>query len=46
MRLNTLHNLYFYLNFFEKMREAIDNTTFENFRKEQSVILKNNFHVG
>jgi len=46
MRLNTLHNLYFYLNFFEKMREAIGNRSFEKFRKEQTVILKNNFHEG
>lgn len=45
MRLNTLHNLYFYLNFFEKMREAIENSTFESFRKEQTVILRNNFSV-
>ena len=44
MRLNTLHNLYFYLDFFKKMREAIENGEFEKFRKEQTVILKNNFH--
>ena len=44
MRLNTLHNLYFYLEFFRKMREAIENWEFEKFRKEQTVILKNNFH--
>jgi len=44
MRLNTLHNLHFYLNFFRKMREAIENGKFEKFRKEQTVILKNNFH--
>lgn len=44
MRLNTLHNLYFYLEFFRKMREAIEKGEFEKFRKEQTVILKNNFH--
>ncbi|MEW6739303.1 MAG: tRNA guanosine(34) transglycosylase Tgt [Nitrospirota bacterium] len=33
MRLNTLHNLYFYLDFFRKMREAIDNRTFKQFKK-------------
>ncbi len=44
MRLNTLHNLYFYLKFFKKMRDSIKNGQFENFKKEQTVILKNNFH--
>ena len=44
MRLNTLHNLHFYLEFFKKMRNAINDGVFENFRKEQSVILQNNFH--
>jgi queuine tRNA-ribosyltransferase len=44
MRLNTLHNLHFYLEFFRKMRDSIKNGQFENFKKEQMVILKNNFH--
>jgi len=44
MRLNTLHNLYFYFRFFEKMRNAIIAGEFERFRKEQAVILRNNFH--
>jgi queuine tRNA-ribosyltransferase len=44
MRLNTLHNLHFYLEFFRKMREAIENGAFDNFRKEQTQILKNNFN--
>lgn len=44
MRLNTLHNIHFYLDFFRKMREAIKNKKFEKFREEQAVILKNNFH--
>jgi queuine tRNA-ribosyltransferase len=33
MRLNTLHNLYFYLDFFRKIREAINNRTFKQFKK-------------
>lgn len=45
MRLNTLHNLHFYLDFFKKIRDAIANETFDNFKKEQAVILQNNFHV-
>ncbi|MBI5675586.1 MAG: tRNA guanosine(34) transglycosylase Tgt [Nitrospirae bacterium] len=44
MRLNTYHNLYFYLEFFRKMREAILNGEFERFRREQTPILQNNFH--
>lgn len=32
MRLNTIHNLYFYLEFFRKMREAIREKTFAGFR--------------
>jgi queuine tRNA-ribosyltransferase len=44
MRLNTLHNLCFYLEFFKKMRDSIKNGQFENFKKEQTVILQNNFH--
>ena len=43
MRLNTFHNVYFYLEFFRKMRTAINSGTFDNFRKEQTVILQNNF---
>lgn len=43
MRLNTLHNLHFYLSFFKKMREAIRDETFDNFKKEQTLILQNNF---
>ncbi|MDO8932331.1 MAG: tRNA guanosine(34) transglycosylase Tgt [Rhodocyclaceae bacterium] len=44
MRLNTLHNLHFYLDFFKRMREAIQDERFEDFRKEQMVILQNNFN--
>jgi len=43
MRLNTLHNLHFYLEFFRNMREAIKKGAFESFRKEQTVMLQNNF---
>lgn len=33
MRLNTLHNLYFYLNFFRNMRSAITNGRFKEFKE-------------
>lgn len=33
MRLNTLHNLHFYLNFFKEMRAAIHDKTFVPFKK-------------
>lgn len=33
MRLNTMHNLYFYIDFFRKMREAINNNQFQQFKK-------------
>jgi queuine tRNA-ribosyltransferase len=44
MRLNTMHNLHFYLEFFRKMREAIGSGEFDKFREEQTPILQNNFH--
>jgi queuine tRNA-ribosyltransferase len=34
MRLNTIHNLHFYLEFFRRMREAIAQNTFEEFREQ------------
>lgn len=40
MRLNTIHNLYFYLDFFRKMREAINNGTFKQFKKYWEEILQ------
>jgi queuine tRNA-ribosyltransferase len=40
MRLNTLHNLFFYLNFFERMRGAIMSGTFREFKQESKEILK------
>ena len=33
MRLNTLHNLHFYMNFFKEMRSAIGDKTFAAFKK-------------
>lgn len=39
MRLNTIHNLYFYLNFFKNMREAINKGLFNEFKKEWERIL-------
>ncbi len=33
MRLNTMHNLYFYMNFFRRMRESIAKGEFQAFRK-------------
>lgn len=41
MRLNTIHNLYFYLDFFRKMRNAINNRTFRRFKKQWESILSN-----
>ncbi|RJR21256.1 MAG: tRNA guanosine(34) transglycosylase Tgt [Nitrospiraceae bacterium] len=46
MRLNSLHNLHFFMEFFRKMRDAIGNGEFGRFRKEMTPILKNNFHEG
>ena len=36
MRLCVLHNLYFYNNMMEEIREALDNGNFEAFRREYS----------
>lgn len=44
MRLNTIHNIHFFLEFFSKMREAIDNSEFEKFRNEQTPNVKDNFN--
>ena len=44
MRLNTMHNLHFYLEFFRTMREAIGKGEFDKFREEQTPILQSNFH--
>ncbi len=42
MRLNTLHNLYFYFNFFKKMRDAIREGNFEDFKRQWTPILQDN----
>lgn len=46
MKLHTIHNLTYYLEFFRMMREAIDRGAFERFKKDQSSVLKENFHEG
>ncbi len=46
MRLNTMHNLHFFMDFFRRMRDAISRGEFEKFRKEQTVILRKNFNEG
>ncbi|MCS7164600.1 MAG: tRNA guanosine(34) transglycosylase Tgt, partial [Thermodesulfovibrio sp.] len=44
MRLNTIHNLYFYCKFFEKMRQAIYEGRFQEFKKEWIPVLEKNFY--
>ncbi len=39
MRLNTMHNLYFYMEFFRKMRDAITAGKFNEFRREWEAVL-------
>jgi queuine tRNA-ribosyltransferase len=39
MRLNTMHNLYFYRDFFRKMRKTIENRAFKEFRKHWEEVL-------
>lgn len=39
MRLNTIHNLYFYLDFFRKMREAISANKFIEFKKKWELLI-------
>jgi queuine tRNA-ribosyltransferase len=45
MRLNTIHNLHFYLEFFRKMRKAIMEKRFNEFKRQWVEILRMNFHV-
>jgi len=40
MRLNTMHNLHFYLDFFKKMRTSIQDKTFAAFKKHWEEIFK------
>ncbi|MBR5152666.1 MAG: tRNA guanosine(34) transglycosylase Tgt [Clostridia bacterium] len=39
MRLAVMHNLYFYNNLMAEIRDAIDNDTFDAYRKEKTAIL-------
>ena len=39
MRLNTIHNLYFYFNFFRNMRKSITENTFSAFKTQWEVII-------
>jgi queuine tRNA-ribosyltransferase len=39
MRLNTIHNLYFYFNFFRNMRQSIAENTFIQFKTQWEAIL-------
>ncbi len=41
LRLAVMHNLYFYNDLFEKIRQSIDDDNFENFYREQRLILGN-----
>jgi queuine tRNA-ribosyltransferase len=36
MRLAVMHNLYFYNDLMQKIRDALDNGTFESFRAQYS----------
>ena len=38
MRLNTIHNLYFYLDFFRKMRDSITEKNFKGFKEKWETI--------
>jgi len=40
MRLNTIHNLYFYIDFFKKMRETIKEKKFGEFKKKWELLLQ------
>jgi queuine tRNA-ribosyltransferase len=40
MRLNTVHNLYFYLDFFRNMRDSIKKGSFSSFRKKWDTIIQ------
>ncbi len=46
MKLNTMHNIHFFMNFFREMREAIGRGEFIQFREEQTPVLQNNFNSG
>ncbi len=44
MRLNTIHNIHFFLEFFRNMRDAIGKGEFKSFRQKQTPIMQDNFH--
>lgn len=46
MRLNTIHNLYFYLDFFKKMRDSISEGNFYSFKKRWTEILSGEYSVS
>jgi len=46
MRLNTIHNLHFYQDFFKKMREAINSGAFAQFKKHWEEVLKRDTGVA
>ena len=39
MRLNTFHNLFFYMTFFRNMREAIGRGDFQAFKKKREAMI-------
>lgn len=40
MRLNTIHNLFFYLHFFRNMRKSIDEGSFSRFKQQWDMIFR------
>ncbi len=40
MRLNTIHNLYFYQDFFKKMRTSIEAKTFDRFKTQWQEVFR------
>jgi queuine tRNA-ribosyltransferase len=46
MKLNTTHNIHFFMNFFREMREAIGKGEFNHFREVQTPVLQSNFNSG
>jgi queuine tRNA-ribosyltransferase len=45
MRLNTIHNLYFYLDFFKKMRNSLSEGNFHSFKKRWTEILSGEYSI-
>jgi queuine tRNA-ribosyltransferase len=40
MRLNTMHNLHFYMDFFRRMRDAVAFGKFDEFRKKWEAVIR------